>query len=303
MKKVFAVLLTMALLLTALPVSGFAATKYTVYISSTGSGTLNLRSGPGKDYEPKGYVSHGDRVTVLDREGEWSQVKTTSGKTGWIKTKYINGTTKDLGTGYKYVSTNGGAVNLRTGAGTGYASKGAVYNGAKVKVLNTEDNWVRITVQSTGATGWILAKYISGSAPSGGSSSGETPSGSTQQVYHVSSSTLNVRSGAGTGYGTVATLYRGRAFRVIGSSGNWFHIRTLTGSISGWVSKTYSAAGTTATVTAGSLNMRTTAGTSGSVIRSLASGAKVTVHSITGNWARVSYGGKTGYVSMNYLRF
>ena len=60
---------------------------------------------------------------------------------------------------------------LRKGAGTGYGVKGSVANGAKVKVLNTEDNWARVTVQSSGATGWIMAKYLSDTAPGGGSSS------------------------------------------------------------------------------------------------------------------------------------
>lgn len=300
MKRVFAILMVMALLAAALPVGAMAATKYTVYISSTGSGTLTLRSGPGTDYGVNGYVHHGDRVTRLDTSGAWSRVKTSGGRTGWIKTKYINGETRELGTGYKYVKTSGGAVNLRAGAGTEYASRGTVANGAKVKVLNTEGAWVRVTVQSTGRTGWIMAKYISGS---GGSGSSEEYSGSVQKVCHVSSSTLNVRSGPGTDYNTKATLYSGRAFKVTGSSGNWYRIQTLTGSVIGWVSKTYSAAGATATVTAGSLNMRASASSSGAFIRSIGYGAKVSVTSIVGNWARITYGGRTGYVSMNYIRF
>ena len=306
MKKVFAILLAVMLLAAALPVAAMAEGKYTVYISSTGSGTLTLRAGPGTDTGVNGYIHHGDSVTELDTSGIWSFVKTASGNVGWIKTKYIDGTTRELGTGYKYVRTNGGAVNLRAGAGTGYATRGSVYDGAKVKVLNTEGAWVRVTVQSSGRTGWIMAKYISGSAGSAGSSSGEPDieyAGSVQKVYHVSSSTLNVRTGPGTGYGAKATLYSGRAFRVTASSGNWFKIQTLRGNVTGWVSKTYSAAGAAATVTAKSLNMRTSPSSSGAFIRSLNSGARVNVTSVTGNWARITYAGKTGYVSMSYLRF
>ena len=54
MKRVITMILAVLLLMSALPMSALAATKYTVYISSTGSGTLNLRSGPGKDYDVKG---------------------------------------------------------------------------------------------------------------------------------------------------------------------------------------------------------------------------------------------------------
>lgn len=307
MKKVFAILLVVMLLAT-MSTAAMAEGKYTVYISSTGSGTLTLRAGPSTETGVNGYIHHGDKVTELNTSGIWSFVETASGDVGWIKTKYIDGTTKSLGTGYKYVSTGGGAVNLRAGAGTGYAAKGSVSNGAKVKVLNTEGAWVRVTVQSTGKTGWIMAKYISDSAGSGSSGSGSGGSeieyaGSVQKVYHVSSSSLNVRTGPGTGYGTKATLYSGRAFKVTASSGNWFKIQTLKGSVSGWVSKTYSAAGATATVTAKSLNMRTSPSSAGGYIRSIGSGAKVNVTNVTGNWARITYAGKTGYVSMSYLRF
>ena len=102
MKKLVALLLAVMLAAAILPGAALAdSARRTVFVSSTGSGTLNLRSGPGKGYEPKGYVYHGDTVTVLNRSGEWSKVKTTSGRIGWIKTKYIDGTTKALGTGIR----------------------------------------------------------------------------------------------------------------------------------------------------------------------------------------------------------
>lgn len=301
MKRLLSILLAVLLLASALPLSAFAETKYTVYVSSTGSGTLSLREGPGKDYDVIGYVYHGDKVTKLKTSGEWSRVQTSKNKKGWIKTKYIDGTTKKLGTGYKYVETGGGSINLRTGPGTDYSSKGSVKNGAKVKVLNTEDNWVKVTVQSSGATGWIMAKYISGSSPAPDPDPEPTPS--TQKVYHVTASNLSVRTGPGTGYAETAKIYTNRAFKVLSSSGNWFKIKTLTGSISGWVSKTYAASGATATVTASSLNIRKSASASSAIVKTLYYGAKVTVTAVTGNWAKVTSGGKTGYMSMNYLKF
>lgn len=308
MKKVFSAVLAILLLISVLPTAALASSSKTIYISSTGSGTMNLRSGPGKGYDVKGYVHHGDKVSVLDKSGEWSKVKTSSGKTGWIKTKYIDGTTKALGTGKKTVKVpSGETLNLRSGPGTGYSVKGSVKNGATVKVLNTEDDWVKVTVSSSGKTGWIKAKYIGGSASSGSGSSGKSGSSksggsSTQSVYRVSGASLNVRKGAGTGYGVVTSLPAGTAFKVTGSSGNWYRIATF-GGVTGWVSKNYAASGASASVTASSLNMRSGAGTGYRVVRSLGYGARVTVSAVTGGWAKVSYGGNTGYVSLKYLRF
>ena len=306
MKKLICLLLV-ALLVAALPMSALAAGK-TVYISSTGSGSLNLRSGPGKDYSVKGYVFHGDTVTVQDSSGEWSKVKVDgTGKTGWIKTKYINGTTKDLGTGTKTVKVpSGDSLNLRSGPGTSYATKGKVKNGATVKVLGTEDDWVKITDKGTGKTGWIMAKYIGGassggSSSGGSSSSGSSSSGGSGDVYRVTGTSLNVRAGAGTGYKVVDTLKKGTAFKATGASGNWLKIVTF-GGVSGWLSKSYVSKGATATVTATSLNVRAGAGTGYKVVGAFKHGASVTVDSISGNWAHVT-GSVSGYVSLNYIKF
>ena len=95
MKKVLFAMLTMLLIAAMLPMAALA--EASVYISSTGNGTMNVRSGPGKNYSVIGYVHHKDTVTQISTSGEWSKVKiTSSGKTGWIKTKYIDGTTADL---------------------------------------------------------------------------------------------------------------------------------------------------------------------------------------------------------------
>lgn len=58
----------------------------------------------------------------------------------------------------------------------------------------------------------------------------------------------------------------------------------------------------TYTVTASSLNVRSTPSTSGAKVGTLPSGAKVTVSSANGSWAAVSYQGITGYCSMDYLQ-
>ena len=301
MKKTISIITTAAVIF-ALMTPAALAEDASVYVSSTGKGSLNLRSGPGKEYSVKGYVFHGSEVTEVSESGEWSKVKVdATGKTGWIKTKYIDGTTKELGTGKKTVSCSS-SLNLRSGPGTKYSVKGSVKDGATVKVLNTEDNWVKITDYTTGKTGWIMEKYIEveDEWPSFGDITFEEE---VQKVYHVTGTdTLNVRKGAGTSYDKVDTLFEGAAFKVLGSSGNWYKIKTFDG-ISGWVSKNYAASGADAVTTASKLNMRAGAGTGYSVKRSLAYGTVVQVNSVTGNWANITVKGVSGYVSVNYLEF
>ena len=168
--------------------------------------------------------------------------------------------------------------------------------------MNTEGDWVKVKVEATSQIGWIMAKFLKGSSGSSGSGSSSSSSSSSlsARVYHVTSSSLNLRTGPGTGYGSKGTLSAGTAFRVTQSSGNWFKIRTFSG-VTGWISQNYAASGATGRVTASSLNMRSQASASSSLVKTLGYGAKVQVSSISGNWAKVTSGNKTGYVSLTYL--
>ncbi len=299
MKRVLAILMALLLCVAMLPAAALAETK-TVYVNSSGSGTLNLRGGPGKDYEPVGTVKHGAKVSVKKTSGEWSKVTVSStGKTGWIKTKYIDGTTKSLGTGTKTVKTSSGSITLRSGPGSSYGSKGSVKNGAKVKVLETENNWVKISLVSSGKTGWIPEKNIKGS--SSGGSGGES-SGDKLKVRSVSNSVLNVRSGPGTSYSKLNTLYEGEAMKVLETSGGWYRIQTFDG-VKGWVAGNLTSAGAKAKVTSSTLNLRKSANASSAKVGQMVKGNVVKVDYVIGNWAHATFGSKTGFASLSYLSF
>ncbi|MGX2961681.1 N-acetylmuramoyl-L-alanine amidase [Peribacillus sp. JNUCC 23] len=55
-------------------------------------------------------------------------------------------------------------------------------------------------------------------------------------------------------------------------------------------------------VTVNSLNMRSSASSSSSIVSKLTKGNVVSVHSISGYWAKITYNKKTGYVHKSYLK-
>ena len=294
MKRILSILLAAMLLVAVMPVNAFAASTKTVYI--VGGGKIWLRNGPDYDYDADYTVSHKSKVTVQSTSGGWSKVKVSSnGRVGWIRTYYIDGTTKDLADGLKAITANG--VNVRSGYSTSSRIKGTVSRGDTVRVRGTEHDFAKVTVTGTGMTGWVAMKYIGGTVD-------PTPDKPTGTTYFTTASVLNVRSGPGTGYKVVAKLSRGTACKVTQSSGNWRKIKTSKGVV-GWVSKNYLSKQTTARVsTNGSnLNVRKSANGSSAVLGSLRNGTKVTVRYTEGNWAYVNGGGLTGYVSMDWLSF
>ncbi len=59
---------------------------YTVYYTTAG---VNLRSGPGKDYDRITTVDYGEKVQVAARENGWSFAK-VGGKFGWLSSDYLS---------------------------------------------------------------------------------------------------------------------------------------------------------------------------------------------------------------------
>lgn len=322
LKSVTALLLALALLFgTAL-----AETKATVKLKYS-DGSLRLRAGAGTSYATNGYLRDGDEIVILSEGKTWSKVRCVrTGRSGYINTCYIvksSGKQTDSGTTV-YISESGGSLRVRAGAGTNYSIRGYVQHGDAITVLASSGEWSKIKVDSSGITGYIKTKYILEGDPGASDDpwdddwweddpwwddeEEEEEADWDTSVYDpgtvttkYSTSVVNVRSGAGTGYSKVGSVKSGAQVKIVGSSGNWYKIAAQ--SVSGYISKNYVTVGRSAKTTT-RLNVRTKPSSSSSLVTTLSSGAKLTVMSVDGNWANVRYSGsKTGYVSMNYLKF
>ena len=126
-------------------------------------------------------------------------------------------------------------------------------------------------------------------------------------VYHVAtqSDPLRLHSGPGTNYRIIARLEKGQAVIKIGSSGNWYKLRTPKGLV-GYASKNYLKGNAHANVETqkDGLHVRNKPN-GGTVYYTIPHGAKgITVYRVDGNWAQVSYNGqRKGWASLTYLRF
>ena len=126
----------------------------------------------------------------------------------------------------------------------------------------------------------------------------------------TATTSLNVRSGAGTSYSKIGSLYPGQSISVISTSNGWSKINY--NGKTGYVSSQYLRIGSTTTsnsnttsgtyYTSATLNVRSGAGTNYPKIGSLIANKKVSVISSSNGWSKISYNGKTGYVSSQYLR-
>ena len=116
----------------------------------------------------------------------------------------------------------------------------------------------------------------------------------------ITADAVNFRSGPSTSYSSLGSFNKGDKVEYLGTSGSWVQVKydNKTGYVYGSYVGDYSY---TKYVIATTLNVRSGAGTSYSVLGSLSKGTKVEVISTTNGWSKISYNGSTGYVSSQYL--
>jgi len=200
------------------------------------------------------------------------------------------------------------ALKVRSKPADNAGGRDSIPRGSFVYIIEYDDEWCK--VRTDRVEGYIKTKYIFG-ATAGVTVSGGTTVKPSVTVTRPASydaaaimtrtafGVVNVRKGAGTNYASAGKLSRGDKLYVTGKTGDWYKVQTTSG-VTGYVRSDYVSFGVTAKTT-GNVNFRKGAGTGYSIIRELASGASVTLHSVDGKWAKVSYGGKTGYVHTSYL--
>ena len=295
--------------------------------TATTTDYLNLRKGAGTSYSIVTTIAKGAKVTILEKtSSKWYKVKTSSNKTGYVSTEYLKVTSSSSsgssGSGSSSSETSLGTatttdyLNLRKGAGTSYSIVTTIAKGAKVTILEkTSSKWYKVKTSSN-KTGYVSTEYlkVTSSSSSGSSSSGSSSSG-TSLGTATTTDYLNLRKGAGTSYAVVTTLSKDAKLTILDKSNSkWYKVQTASGKV-GYVSTEYlkilssgepvsggDSLGTA--VTTDYLNLRSGAGTSYSIVTTLATGTSLTILDMSNSkWYKVrTASNKTGYVSTEYIK-
>lgn len=180
--------------------------------------------------------------------------------------------------------------------------------GTTVAVLNNSSSWYKVSVN--GKEGYVSGEYLTGTTATNVALGTGTVK---------CSSSVNFRSAPNTSSTSYGELKNGTKVNVVGVSSGWYKV-TYNGK-TGYIHPDYitlasSSAGTaiapsnTVTSTTGtagtvkcstSVNFRSAASTSSTVLGELKNGTAVTVLSTSNGWSKVSYAGTTGYISADYL--
>ena len=222
----------------------------------------------------------------------------------------------------------GDVVNVRKGPGTNYDRVELLAAGRQVNVLGIENGWYHISWNNS--KGYVLSDYVSlssGSTVAAAEAANATVTGGT---------TINVRSGPGTGYSRITMVGAGKRVTVLDKSGDWYHIsfdgktgyihpdyltpddaslaiepapvplaETVTQAVEAAPASSASFEpadeGANGIITGGTINVRTGPGTEYERVARVSTGKRVTVLGSENGWYKITFDGTTGYVLGDYL--
>ena len=218
-KRILTVILIL-IMVSAAGNSAFADQKGIVH-----GGWLLLRETP--SYQGKIISSYptGTVVSILSKSGSWYGVAAPDGLQGYMMGSYltITGGSDPLpvnSTAY-VTSSNGLNVRLRTGPGLNYSVMAAYAPGTACLILGSDSGWYKIQIGTY--TGYMMAKYISGTQPS--VPTPVTPGTTTVWVTSSNGQGVNLRTGAGKDYQSIGFYPVGTQGQVIQFGNTWTYLQ------------------------------------------------------------------------------
>lgn len=199
---------------------------------------LNLRSGPGTKYDVILVMPSGASLKITGSYSKGFYPVRYQGIKGWAAADYLGGSGSYEEVSYNYSSTGTAytttSLNLRSGPSTGDSVITVMRSGAAVTLTGQSSNGF-VSVDYNGSSGWAYEDYLGSSGGGGDSGSGATDS-ATGTAYTTTS--VNLRSGAGTSYSIITVVPSGASVSLTGSTANNFVSVSYNGS-NGWLYADY----------------------------------------------------------------
>ena len=205
-------------------------------------------------------------------------------------------------------------VNVREKASKSSKLLGTAKKGESFPVLGTSGDWVRIDFN--GKDGYVFHTYIKIDGSTDAEITETAVEGKVGTIVNCKKE-VNVREKPTSLSKLLGTAKKGKSFKVLAKAGNWVKI-AFESETAGYVYKSYiritDENGTTPdeTVTEGKVgkivncrkmaNVREEASSKSKLLGTVKKGTKYTVLGTSGDWVKIRYNGKEGYVYKTYVK-
>jgi len=197
---------------------------------------LYIRQGPGVNYAVVGSLKKSEMVggLAISSDGQWAQIRKSTGVTGWASLKYMTVTPPPPPPGSNdiqmIVTTD--TLNIRSGPGIGYSIVGKVNRGEVVTYLSASPDWDWVNIQTNqNKTGWCSSKYLMERPDAFASPEDYLAIG----LHRALTDSISMREGPGENHPPVVDLKFNRVVYVdeISTDGKWKHCTNSWGE-TGW---------------------------------------------------------------------
>lgn len=206
-------------------------------VAAVTAASLNIRSGPGTNFDVAAKAKQGDKLPVLAQQGDWYQVQVGNVK-GWVANWLVTVQNAPApapanpapASGSKVAIVTADSLNIRSGPGTSFGINGNAKKGDRLPVTAQNGDWHKVQVGNV--TGWVANWLVSiHTAPSPAPAQ---PNNTASQVAVINADNLNLRGGPGTQHNVAGQVSRGIRLPIISRSGDWYQVRQANGSTA-WV--------------------------------------------------------------------
>lgn len=270
--------------------------------------SVNVRESASSESNKLGEAKKGKtfKLLAVEGEGKWYKIQYKSDKVGYVFHLYVKVGKKGEQpvTGKGTVVKDTGRVNIRSKPSTkGDNIVGTAVNGDTFDVTGKSGNWYRINYNKDSA--YIHKKYfkVTYTPPTPDVGVGETG-----YIANCKTS-VNVRASASSKSKILDKLKLGAAVKVTAIEGKWSKVSY--GSDEGYVYSKYISAtkpetveGKTATIVNchTRVNVRAKASSKSDLLGTADLGSTWKVQGLSGNWVKVEYGSKTGFIHKRYVK-
>ncbi|WP_041638050.1 N-acetylmuramoyl-L-alanine amidase [Anoxybacillus flavithermus] len=197
---------------------------------------LNVRTGPGLTFPVQEKVAKGKQYAVVQKRGEWLQIRLTSNRTGWVYGKYVQMQNEQMEKKkqiQQLVVCQADGLRLRKGPGTTYAIIGYVNRNEKGTATVIQEDWMY--VRWDGKEGWVHRSYVANVEKNEQNNEQNNEQHTYVQMLYDNT---NIRSAPSTQSPVITKAKQGDQFSVIRKEGQWYVIQVdaqTIGYVAEWV--------------------------------------------------------------------
>ncbi|TCS83827.1 N-acetylmuramoyl-L-alanine amidase [Tepidibacillus fermentans] len=190
---------------------------YSSTIATVKGNIINVRKGPGLEYDILAQIKQGEKYPVLEEKYGWDKIK-IGNYYGWVADWLVEKNVSETNKSEQTVKAAIQNLNVRSGPSTSFPIIGQIHNDKYYLIVDQEGDWLKIQLKP-GQQGWV-AKWLT-------KQSNTPPSKETskKEFVKIQSNRLNVRSGPSTTYSVIGQLLKGDQIEVFEIKNGWYRIR------------------------------------------------------------------------------